>query len=163
MQLYSMILPYYINKPTREYIQKICIGLNERDFLVRHNGIAGEHSPLKDIPGNICYLPSSIYLGLERTIPSPPITAIEHATELALEYYPNFEGLSEIDKQRVLRNVYTLLGYNGKHPSQFVIYTESKTFHIANKIDHGFIIKLSILLGLRTISLLDFKLTTLEE
>lgn len=163
MQLYSMILPYYTSKPTKDYVQAICNGLHAREFLVRHNGIAGENSPLKDIPGSICYLPSDDYLGLHRTIPSPPLDAIKHATELAVEYYPNFEGLSEIDKQRVLRNVYTLVGYNGKRPSQFVIYAESKTFHIANKIDHGFIIKLSILLGLRTISLLDFKLTTLEE
>ena len=160
MKVYTVLRPMNMKTHAEEYFNSVVNLLSKQGYHVRHNGMSGKESSLLQVNNNLCYLPSDEYMGITNKLPKPKEEVIEWATDIAKEYYKNFNSLSDLDKHRVLRNIYLLKGYNTAE-TEFLLYApldlSKQKHHTPEYIDFIFPLKLADIFGIPTISLNQFK------
>lgn len=154
----TIVHGYTTSSPNLNYLEQLAKYLIQNGYFIRTNAISGTNSPIVKLEQSLVYLPSQEYLGLENKLPAPNDSVIKWATELAIEYFPRFQQLSDENKARVLANIYTLKGYNTVQ-TEFVLYAPAGTPHKRDRIDYNFPISLANSLGIKTLSSNEFKPT----
>lgn len=135
IKIATMLLPHYMNKINRLFIQECAETILEMGNAIRFNGSGGVDSPLNiDSEMLVTYLSDTSYYGLTNLIPLPTEEQKLDAYKIALQSFPNMKTWEQSEQNKLLASVYSIYGYTGNKSDLILIY---KGAHRRHKNDNS--------------------------
>lgn len=133
----TFLVPFHMNKPTREYIHEMAKQFLDDNNVVRFNGNGGSNNQLSfEHDYFVNYLPEPEHLGLVSDIPLPDTDQTMNAYKIALTSFPTMKKWDESDQNKLLASVFSLYGYSNRK-SDLVIIVRPRAGSIKSKDDRN--------------------------
>lgn len=130
IKIATMILPHYMNKINRLFIQECAETILAMGNAIRCNGSGGIDGPLNlESDMLVTYLATDPYYGLNNKIPLPSEEQKLDAYKIALQSFPNMKTWEQPEQDKLLASVYSIYGYNGNKSDLILVYKGSHRRH----------------------------------
>lgn len=127
MKIVTLILPHYLNRTERIYINEVIDHLLKLGHAIRFNGSGGDQNPLMHVNSEkvVIYPPYNGYYGLIQDIQSPTEQEKLNAYKIGLSVSPNMKEQDQKIQNMLLSSVYSIYGYRGNKSDLILILNKN--------------------------------------